>query len=57
MDRIWESFYKLDKARTRSYGGQGLGLSISKTILDNLGYIYGVLNRDQGVEFFFSIKK
>ncbi|MDD4184006.1 MAG: HAMP domain-containing sensor histidine kinase [Candidatus Izemoplasmatales bacterium] len=55
-ERIWESFYKLDKARTRSYGGQGLGLSISKTILENLGLKYGVINHIDGVEFFFSIR-
>lgn len=51
--RIWESFYKVDKARTRSYGGQGLGLSIVKNILDELQYSYGVENQNQGVAFYF----
>ena len=54
---IWDSFYKVDKARTRSYGGQGLGLSIVKTILETLGYDYGVKNLIDGVEFFFMIDK
>ncbi|MDT8336339.1 MAG: HAMP domain-containing sensor histidine kinase [Candidatus Izemoplasmatales bacterium] len=54
---IWDSFYKIDKARTRAYGGQGLGLSIVKTILETLGYDYGVNNVSDGVEFYFTIDK
>ncbi|MFA7075966.1 MAG: HAMP domain-containing sensor histidine kinase [Candidatus Izemoplasmatales bacterium] len=54
---IWESFYKVDKARTRAYGGQGLGLSIVKTILETMDYSYGVRNVSDGVEFFFKIDK
>lgn len=52
---IWESFYKVDKARTRAYGGQGLGLSICKNILDSLGYDFGVENVENGVVFYFDI--
>lgn len=52
---IWDSFYKVDKARTRDYGGQGLGLSIVKSILDTLGYDYGVKNVNDGVVFYFDI--
>jgi len=55
IKNVWDSFYKVDKARTRSYGGQGLGLSICKTTLDLLGYSYGIINRDNGVEFYFVI--
>lgn len=52
---IWDSFYKIDKARTRSYGGQGLGLSIVKNILEQLGYPYGVKNTKTGTIFYFTI--
>lgn len=55
LERIWDSFYKVDKARTRSYGGQGLGLSIVKNILEQLHYPYGVMNQKDGVLFYFDI--
>lgn len=51
IDRIWDKFYKVDKARTREYGGNGIGLSIVKAILDNYGVRYGVNNKENGVSF------
>jgi signal transduction histidine kinase len=52
---IWQSFYKLDTARTRTYGGNGLGLSICKAAAEAIGGCCGVLTLpdEGGVEFFF----
>ena len=36
IDKIWIKFYKVDKARTREYGGSGIGLSIVKAIMDSM---------------------
>ena len=33
---LWEKFYKVDKARTREYGGSGVGLSIVKAIMESM---------------------
>lgn len=57
LDKIWTSFYKVDKARTRSYGGSGLGLSIVKGIQELHGNDYGVINEDDGVTFWFDVDK
>ena len=57
MDRIWDSFYKIDKSRAREYGGTGLGLSIVKGILELHNNAFGVLNKDEGVEFWFELHK
>ncbi len=52
---IWDKFYKVDKARTRAYGGSGVGLSIVKAIMTKMNEAYGVRNYDNGVEFFFEL--
>lgn len=54
---LWEKFYKVDKARTREYGGSGVGLSIVKAIMDSMNQNYGVLNYENGVEFWFELDK
>jgi signal transduction histidine kinase len=56
MDKIWEKFYKVDKARTREYGGSGIGLSIVKAIMDSMHQQCGVCNRDDGVEFWMELE-
>lgn len=45
LPRIWESFYKVDKARTRAYGGSGIGLSLVAAIMKAHRMPYGVINR------------
>lgn len=51
LDRVWEKFYKVDQARTHEYGGSGIGLSIVKAITLAHGRQCGVLNHEDGVEF------
>jgi len=55
LDKIWEKFYKVDKARTREYGGNGIGLSIVKAIMKSFNREYGVKNCEDGVEFWFEL--
>ena len=57
IDKIWEKFYKVDKARTREYGGSGIGLSIVKAILTAMNRECGVENKENGVEFWFEAEK
>ncbi|MDC7222341.1 MAG: histidine kinase dimerization/phospho-acceptor domain-containing protein [Spirochaetales bacterium] len=54
-ERIWESYFKIDKARTRRLGGCGLGLSIVKAIMDQHENACGVDNRPDGVSFWFEL--
>lgn len=56
LDRIWDKFYKIDKARTREYGGSGIGLSIVKAIMEQHNQGFGVENHSSGVEFWFELK-
>lgn len=56
LAHIWEKFYKVDKARTREYGGSGVGLSIVKAIMESMNQRYGVINYTNGVEFWFELE-
>lgn len=55
LEKIWNAFYKLDKARTREKGGHGLGLSIVSAIQEAHNNSYGVKNIENGVCFWFDI--
>lgn len=57
LDKIWIKFYKVDKARTREYGGSGIGLSIVKAIMEGMHQKFGVVNYDNGVEFWFELEE
>jgi signal transduction histidine kinase len=57
LDFIWDKFYKVDKARTRAYGGSGIGLSIVKAIMESMNQKYGVRNHETGVEFWFELER
>lgn len=55
LPHLWTKFYKVDKARTREYGGSGIGLSIVKAVMESLNHDYGVKNHSNGVEFWFEL--
>ena len=57
LPNLWNKFYKVDKARTREYGGSGIGLSIVKAIMESFHQEYGVINYDNGVEFWFTLDR
>lgn len=57
LPNLWTKFFKVDKARTRAYGGSGIGLSIVKAIMDAHHQSCGVENRENGVEFWFTLEK
>lgn len=56
LEKVWIKFYKVDKARTRRYGGSGIGLSIVKAIMDAHRQQCSVRNEEGGVAFYFTLK-
>ncbi|MEG0367859.1 MAG: HAMP domain-containing sensor histidine kinase, partial [Coprobacillus sp.] len=50
LEKIWITFYKVDKARNEE--GTGLGLAICKAILELHHFEYGVKNTEKGVLFY-----
>lgn len=57
INKIWISFYRADKSRSRSEGRFGLGLSIVSAIQKLHEREYGVYNTENGVCFWFDIEK
>lgn len=55
LPRLWEPYYQADPARTGK--GDGLGLSIAKTVFDLHGYAYGAENTPAGPRFWFRFDK
>jgi signal transduction histidine kinase len=57
LEKIWDSFYRLDKSRSRDRRESGLGLSIVRSNMELLGGAYGVENVPDGVIFWAEFQK
>ncbi|SHN33578.1 cell wall metabolism sensor histidine kinase WalK [Gracilibacillus kekensis] len=56
LEKIFERFYRVDKARSRELGGTGLGLAISKEIIDvHHGQIWATSKEGQGTTINFTL--
>ncbi|MFI3170303.1 MAG: ATP-binding protein [Faecalibacterium sp.] len=53
MPRLWDSFYRADKARSRGNKNVGLGLHIVKTVIEKHEGTCDCLNSETGVRFAF----
>lgn len=58
ISKIWERFYKTDSSRGRDKTGYGLGLSISREIIQSHGENINVISTEGvGTEFLFTLQK
>ncbi|PWU70060.1 cell wall metabolism sensor histidine kinase WalK [Gracilibacillus dipsosauri] len=56
VDKIFDRFYRVDKARSRELGGTGLGLAISKEIIEaHHGHIWATSKEGQGTTIYFTL--
>jgi two-component system phosphate regulon sensor histidine kinase PhoR len=56
LDRVFERFYRVDRARSREQGGTGLGLAIVKHIVQSHGgKVWVTSEPEQGANFHFTI--
>lgn len=55
LPKIWEKFYRTDRARTREAGGTGIGLSLVRAIADTLHGSCGVENVEGGIVFWLEL--
>ena len=57
LDKIFDKFYRVDESRTSSTGGAGLGLAITKQIIElHHGIIYAE-NKDEFIMFYIEFPK